>query len=96
MKKVIVGLVAVGAIIALRPVAGRVGHKMREHCEHMAGKCRQMMAAQPEQGGKAAGMREHCAEMMASHRGHGETSETREHTEQEAPEFLAAGEAIAV
>jgi hypothetical protein len=35
MKKAIVGLVAVGAVIGLRQVLPRVGQKMREHCERM-------------------------------------------------------------
>jgi hypothetical protein len=36
MKKVIIGFAAVGAVIALRLVVRRGGHKMREHCEQMA------------------------------------------------------------
>ncbi|HSJ73662.1 MAG TPA: hypothetical protein VK904_05040 [Miltoncostaeaceae bacterium] len=36
MKKAIVGLVAIGVIIALRPVMRRMGQRMREHCEQMA------------------------------------------------------------
>ncbi len=92
MKKVIIGLGALGALIALRPVAGR---KMREHCERMAGKCRQMMASQSGQRSGAPGMREHCQEMMASHAGHGERAETPEHAEQ-APQFAGNGEAVAV
>ncbi len=47
MKKVMVGLVAVGAIFAVRAAAGHTGQKMREHCGQMAGKCKQMMAGQP-------------------------------------------------
>jgi hypothetical protein len=36
MKKLIVGLVSVGAVMALLPVVERrMGHKMREHCEQM-------------------------------------------------------------
>jgi hypothetical protein len=47
MKKVIVGLVAVGALIALRPVVKRrVLAKMHEHCKQMAAHCREMMGAQ--------------------------------------------------
>jgi hypothetical protein len=91
MKKLIVGLAAVGALIALRPVARR---KMREHCERMASKCKEMMASQPGQH-EAAGMRERCQEMMAAHAGHGERTETPEHPEPEAPQF-AGEEAVAV
>ena len=92
MKKLIVGLAAVGALIALRPVAGR---KMREHCERMASKCREMMASQPGEHG-AAGMRERCQEMMAAHTGQGEKAETSEHPEPEAPQFVGSGEAVVV
>ena len=42
MKKAIVGLVAVGSIIALRPVVRRLAQKMREHCGQMAAQCKQM------------------------------------------------------
>ena len=44
MKKALVGLVAVGAVVGLRPVARRIGHKMREHCGQMAAQCKQMAA----------------------------------------------------
>ena len=44
MKKVIIGFVAVGAIVGLRPVAKRLGHEMREHCGQMAEQCKQMAA----------------------------------------------------
>jgi hypothetical protein len=40
MKKAIVGLVAVGAILGLRPLTRRLGHMMREHCEQMVAQCR--------------------------------------------------------
>jgi hypothetical protein len=36
MKKAIIGLVAVAAVIGLRPAVRRMGDKMREHCEQMA------------------------------------------------------------
>jgi hypothetical protein len=42
MKKALVGLVVVGAVVGLRPVARRMGHKMREHCGQMAAQCKQM------------------------------------------------------
>jgi hypothetical protein len=41
MRKAIVGLAAVGAIIGIRR-ASRIGHKMREHCAQMAAQCKQM------------------------------------------------------
>lgn len=44
MKKGIVGLVAVGAVIGLRPLARRLNHKMREHYGQMAAHCKQMAA----------------------------------------------------
>jgi hypothetical protein len=66
MKKAIVGLVAVGAVIALRPLLRRMGHKMREHCEQMAAQfgghaemahkmaeCCKGMSAQSESRGEA-------------------------------------------
>ena len=36
MKKVIIGLVAIAAMLGLRPVLRRMGHQMRKHCEQMA------------------------------------------------------------
>jgi len=42
MKKAIVGLSAVGAVVGLRPLARRMSHKMREHCRQMAARCKQM------------------------------------------------------
>ena len=44
MKKAIIGLVAVGVIVGLRPVATRMGREMREHCGQMAAQCKQMAA----------------------------------------------------
>jgi hypothetical protein len=49
MKKVIIGLVALGAIVGLRPV-------MKRKARQMAAKCKQVMAAQPEDRREAAGM----------------------------------------
>jgi hypothetical protein len=43
MKKAIVGLAVVGAIVGVRR-AKRVSQKMREHCEQMAAQCKQMAA----------------------------------------------------
>ncbi len=74
MKKLIVGVVAVGAVMALRPVLmRRMVQKLREHCTQMAAHCREMMGAQPGSGGEASGeatvhqkMREHCEQMAAN------------------------------
>ena len=41
MKKAIVGLAAVGAILGIRR-ASRISHAMREHCRQMAAQCKQM------------------------------------------------------
>ena len=95
MKKVVVGLFAVGAVIALRAAAGRSGQRMREHGKQMAARCKDMMASQPGEHGKAAGLHEHCKE-MAAHKSHREAHETRERSEQEAPQFEANGETVAV
>jgi hypothetical protein len=65
MKTAIVGLVAVGAAIALRPVVRRLGQKMREHCERMAA-----------QFGPRGTMREHCEQMAAHFEGRGEAAHT--------------------
>ena len=65
MKKAIVGLVALGAVIALWPAARSMGHKMGEHCGRMAATCKQMMTAQPGSRDEAVGMREHCEQMAA-------------------------------
>jgi gas vesicle protein len=43
MKKAIVGLAAVGAIVGIRR-AKRMSQKMREHCAQMAAQCKQMAA----------------------------------------------------
>jgi hypothetical protein len=79
VKKVLIGMVAIGAIIALRSVAERSGQKMSEHCKQMAGKCKQMMAGQSGERSEAAGMREHCKEVAAQFRGGDEATEEREH-----------------
>jgi len=44
MKKLIVGLLVVAAVLAVRPLMKRKAQRMREHCEQMATKCKQMMA----------------------------------------------------
>jgi hypothetical protein len=40
MKKAIIGVVAVGAILGLRPSAKRMSHRMRQHCGEMAAHCK--------------------------------------------------------
>jgi hypothetical protein len=54
MKKVIVGLVAIGAIVGLRSAGRRIGHKMRGHCGEMAERCMDM-ATQVARRGDAVG-----------------------------------------
>lgn len=53
MKKALVGLAAVGAIVGVRR-ATRMSQKMREHCGQMAAQCRQM-ATQVGGRGEAVG-----------------------------------------
>ena len=43
MKKAIFGLAAIAAVIGLRALVKRKGQKMREHCQQMAAKCKQMI-----------------------------------------------------
>ena len=66
MKKLIIALAAIGAVLALRPVVTRKARSMREHCEQMAAKCKQMMGQSG--GGEEAGMPEHCEQMAAQHK----------------------------
>jgi hypothetical protein len=42
MKKAIIGVVAVSAVIGAGVLRRRVGNAMREHCEQMATQCKQM------------------------------------------------------
>lgn len=42
MKKVVLGVLAIVAIVGSRPVAKRIGRKLREHCGRMAAQCQQM------------------------------------------------------
>jgi hypothetical protein len=72
MKKLIVGVAAVGAVVAIRPVVKRrMLEKMREHCGRMAEDCKQVMgrsASRSETTGHEAmrqKMREHCDPMGA-------------------------------
>jgi hypothetical protein len=52
MKKAVVALVAVGAVLALRPAARHM-KKMRDHSQQMAAHCKQM-ATQSADRGEAA------------------------------------------
>ena len=60
MKKLIIGLAAIGAVLAVRPALKR---KAREHCEQMAAKCKEKMAQ--SRASKETGMPERCQEMAA-------------------------------
>ena len=53
MRKAIIGVAAVGAIVGLGVVSRRIGHKMREHCGQMAAQCKQMVAGQFTERGEA-------------------------------------------
>ena len=64
MKKLTIGLLAVGGVLAVGSLVKRKAHRMREHCEQMAAKCKQMMA-QSRARGEEAEMREHCEQMAA-------------------------------
>lgn len=59
MKKLIIGLVAVGAVMALRPLVKRHMVRMREHCEQMMSGGRSE-AMSPE--AMHQKMREHCGQ----------------------------------
>ena len=77
MKKAIVGLAAVAAVVALRPlIKRRMLQKMRDHCEQMMSQC---TASSEATGHEAMGpeamrqkMREHCGQMAAEHEERGE------------------------
>ena len=65
MKKPIVAIVAVGAVVALRPVVKRrILEVMREHCAEMATR---FAGGSEATGQQAMGphMREHCEQMAA-------------------------------
>jgi hypothetical protein len=53
MRKALVGLAAIGAIVGVRRAMG-MSKKMREHCVQMAAQCKQM-AAQFGARGEAVG-----------------------------------------
>jgi hypothetical protein len=88
MKKAIVGLLAVGSIIALRPVVRRLGQRMREHCEHMVAQ----FGGRGEMGQR---MGERCEQMTAQSEARGEAAYTMpECCEQMAAQFGGRGEAV--
>ena len=61
MKKAIVGLVTVAALVGMLPATRRISQKMREHSGQMAAHCKEMaaqcmqMAAQVGGRGEAVG-----------------------------------------
>ena len=60
MKKALVGLVAVSALVGFLPLARRIGRKMSGHCGQMAAQCKQMavqFGARGEAVGKEAALR---------------------------------------
>ena len=79
-KKLIIGLVAVGAVMALRPLVKRMMQEMRDQCEQMMGQ----FAARTETTGQATRsadamrqkMREHCEQMAAQHEERSEPAAT--------------------
>ena len=50
MKKAVVGIAAVGALVGIRR-AKRMTVKMQEHCRQMAVQCKQMAAQSAARGG---------------------------------------------
>ena len=94
MRKAIIGVAAVGAIIGLGVVSRRIGHKMLEHCGEMAAQCKPMMAGQVTERGEATGTRERCGQVAAHFRGHSEVAETREQYHEKASQFVGQGEAV--
>lgn len=48
MKKAIVGLVGVGAIVGIGRARHTLNHKMREHCEQMAAHCKNVATHRSE------------------------------------------------
>jgi hypothetical protein len=94
MTKAIFGFAVVGAVIALRPMLKRrLLQKMQQHCQQMAAKCKQMMAASSTEGAHGAGMPEHCQEMAARFRDYEQAAARRE-PEQDGPQFVSSGQAV--
>jgi hypothetical protein len=72
MKKLIIGLLAVGAALVLRPVVKRrIVPKMREHCQQMmsqfAGSSETTSHRPTGPGAMRQKMREHCEQMAPQH-----------------------------
>jgi hypothetical protein len=71
MKKLILGLAAVGAVLALRPVIKRrMVQEMSAHCRQMAARCKQMMGDHEETSDRETmhqKMREHGEGMPAQY-----------------------------
>jgi gas vesicle protein len=63
MKKAIVGVAAVGAVVGLLVAGRRMSAEMREHSKQMKADCKQMAA--------------HCKEMMAGRNGSDEAPSER-------------------
>ena len=55
-----------------------------------------MMGGRSSEREGSSGMPEHRKEVMAAHGADEESVETGEHSEQEAPQFVSRGEAVAV
>jgi hypothetical protein len=71
MKKLVIGLAAIGAVLAMRQLMkGKAAQKMGEHCNEMAAKCKEKMAQ--FQAGHEAPMPE-CSEPTVV--AHGDRSE---------------------
>lgn len=94
MKKLMIGIAAIGAVLALWQVIPRLGQRMREHCEKMAAKCKERMAQFG--GGEEAGAPEHCKQMAAQHKekvaqpeAGGQEGPVREHPE---PTVVGSGD----
>jgi hypothetical protein len=64
MKKLIIGLAAIGAVLAVRPLVKRKAQTMRERCEQMAGKCKEKMALLGSEGERGE-KRQRCKERIA-------------------------------
>ena len=65
MKKALVGVTAVGAVVGLRRIAKRIGPKMREHCEQMMGAPLAGRAEATDRDAAAQRMHERCEQRAA-------------------------------
>jgi hypothetical protein len=77
MKKLIAGVATVGVVMALRPlVKRRVVQNMRDHCNQVAARCKDMMDGRSETTGheaRAQKTREHCEEIPRGRRSSSDT-----------------------